>query len=356
MLSHLKSSSALPFVSCFNAKLIRIKMNATNVKNIVLHGRDVDFSKKLIVTIVYAIIEVFGLCSNALLILTIFCGRRRFQTNYYRLVFQLAVCDIVLLLTGNLTSTVGPWIENSYWSSTLGHATCIAVHPFVSCLFHTELALLITIAILRYKAVTKPHRPTVSAKKLRYIIALAYIAPVFFTAPKFLSQQVTARECTSKWKDNIYFHIYYSIDNIVITLVSMMFLIVLYTKMCYSMALHQQNLRSFSSAELGSNVGKRHHFLRMKKNAKMVTVSVIVLAQFCAAVLPIRVLNQLVIYGKDEEMFHLVWVLPLYFLVSCSFNPMVYGFGDKTIREGYRVALKKILYRQRPRSTVPDDV
>ena len=305
-------------------------------------GRDIDFSKKLIVSVVYAIIEVFGLCGNVLVILTICCGRRRFQTNYYRLVFQLAICDIVLLLTGNFISTISPWIENYYWASGLGPATCIIIHPVVSCLFHTELALLITIAVLRYGAVTKPLRPRTSAKKLKYVIAFAYIAPIFFAIPKFLSQQITAGKCTSKWKENIYYYIYYSIDNIVITLVSMLFFVVLYTKMCYSMALHQKNLRSLSSDELLNHV-KKCQFLRVEKNAKMITVSVIVLVQFCAAVLPIRVLNQLVIYGNEEDMVHLVWVLPLYFLVSCSFSPIVYGFGDKTIRQGYRIALKKIL-------------
>ena len=45
-----------------------------------------------------------------------------------------------------------------------------------------------------------------------------------------------------------------------------------------------KNLRSLSSDELLNHV-KKCQFLRIEKNAKMKTVSVIVLAQFCAAVL-----------------------------------------------------------------------
>jgi hypothetical protein len=71
-----------------------------------------DFPNTLIVSICYAIIEVFGLCGNIPVILTVYSGRRRFQANYYRLVFHLAICDTLLLLSGNLMFTVGPWMEN----------------------------------------------------------------------------------------------------------------------------------------------------------------------------------------------------------------------------------------------------
>ena len=35
--------------------------------------------------------------------------------------------------------------------------------------------------------------------------------------------------------------------------------------------------------------------------------SVIVLAQFCAAVLPACVLTQLMYHGRDEDMIHIIW-------------------------------------------------
>jgi hypothetical protein len=53
-----------------------------------------------------------------LVILTVYSGRRRFQANYCRLVFHLAICDTLLLLTGNLMFTVGPWMENQDRSNT----------------------------------------------------------------------------------------------------------------------------------------------------------------------------------------------------------------------------------------------
>ena len=234
--------------------------------------REVNFSKKLIVSVVYAIIEVFGVCGNVLVILTICCGRRRFQTNYYRLVFQLAICDIVLLLTGNLMLTISPWIENHYWSNELMNAVCVKVFPLVVCLFHTELLLRITIALLRYKAVTQPFRPKTGAKKLKYIIAFAYIFPIFFSIPKFLSQQVKDADlCRRRWEDhNIYYNIYYFIDNVAVILVSLMFLVVLYTKMCYSIALHQKDLKNLSFCDVGNYHSQIHHHLCREKNTKMI--------------------------------------------------------------------------------------
>ena len=180
---------------------------------------EINFSNKLIVSICYAIIEVFGLCGNILVILTVYSGRRRFQSNYYRLVFYLAICDILLLLSGNLIFTVGPWIENQYLSNSLRTVSCVIISPLVSSLFNAELAILVVIAILRHKAVTQPLQPRLSGKRLRYIIALLYIVPLFFNMPTFLSQQFTSSGlCTNKWEDNIYFSIYGWIANIAIIL------------------------------------------------------------------------------------------------------------------------------------------
>ena len=315
-----------------------------------------DVSVAMIVTIIYAIIEIFGLCGNILVLLTVIYGQRRFQTHYYRLVFHLAICDIFLLLVGNVFFIVAPWLKDQNWSSSLGTATCHMILPLVGCVFITELALLVIIGILRHQAVTKPLEPRLSGRKLKYIITLVYIAPLFFYFPVFFSQQVTNEEygyyvCESKWKDNLYFNIFSWILSVSLTFIPMVFLIVLYTKMCYSITLHQKNLKKLFSAEtthLTGNLNTAHHIsirhrqLHVEKNTKMIIVSVIVLLQFLIAVVPVQVLSNLVLLGREDDKFHLVWMLPLYFLVSCSFNPIVYGFGDKTIRKGYKEIGKKI--------------
>jgi NADH pyrophosphatase NudC (nudix superfamily) len=72
------------------------------------------------------------------------------------------------------------------------------------------------ISILRHKAVTQTLQPRLRRKKLQYIIALLYIAPLFVNFQKFLSQQFQASSelCSNKWEDNIYFFIYGWILNI----------------------------------------------------------------------------------------------------------------------------------------------
>ena len=169
--------------------------------------------------------------------------------------------------------------------------------------------------------------------------------------PTFLSQQFTSSGlCTNKWEDNIYFSIYGWIVNITIILVSMMFLIVLYVKMCYSLALHQKNLRRLFSPQTTNlsddatgRVTSSHQHLRIEKNTKMITVSMVVLAQFFTAVAPVCVLGRLnSAFGGDEYQFHLMWMMPVYFLVSCSFNTIVYGIGVQTFHEGYKITLRKI--------------
>ncbi|XP_028406486.1 neuromedin-K receptor-like [Dendronephthya gigantea] len=308
------------------------------------------FSNSLIISIVYGIIEVFGLCGNILVILTVCSGTHRLQTNYYRLVFHLAVCSIILLLFGNVLFTIGPWLGTRYWSSPLWELSCTVIQPIVSFIFTTELGLLVIIAILRHRAIAQPFQPNVTVKKLKYTIILIYIAPFLINIPTFLSKQTVGRECTNKWKKNIYYYIFDWVLSLVCTLIPMIFLTVLYTKMCYSMARHQRNLRRLFAPEVtnstnisGKSVANKHYHLRLKNNFKMVIVSMIVLAQFFIAVIPISVLGKLVAHGREEDKFHMIWALPMYLLVSCSFNPIVYGIGDKTIRAGYKTALRKLI-------------
>jgi hypothetical protein len=156
------------------------------------------------------------------------------------------------------------------------------------------------IAILRHKAVTQPLQPRLSGKRLQYIIALLYIVPLFFIMPTFLSQQFTsAGLCTNKWEDNIYFSIYGWIANIAIILVSVMFF-VLYVKMCYSLALHHKNFRRLFSPQTTNlsddateRVTSSHQHLRIEKNTKMITVSMVDLVQFFTAVASVGVLVRL---------------------------------------------------------------
>ena len=210
-------------VSCSNVSTMKsLNLNLTSTDE-----TSSNVSTKWVLTISYGIIELFGLCGNILVILTICSGPRRFQSNYYRLVFHLALCDIVLLLSGNITFTIGPWIETHIWSSDYGTAFCtflLFVAKIVGSFFVTEMAILLVIAILRYKAIKQPLQPKVSSKRLKCIIVLVYNTPIFLFIPKFFSQE----------KNFIYYNIYDIALDLSITIIPIMFLIVLYA-MCNTM-------------------------------------------------------------------------------------------------------------------------
>ena len=316
----------------------------------VTNGKDSDVSAKLIVTLCYATVELFGVCGNVLVILTIGSGPRRFQSSYYRLVFHLAVCDIFLLLSGNILFTIGPWTEVNFWSSNLGIVACSKIFPLVGSVFITEISLSVVIALLRHKAITQPLQPKVTSKRLKCIIVLVYITPLFLYIPKFLSQQVAGEQCTNRWQGNMYYYIYDMILDLSNTAIPMMFLIVLYVKMCYSLARHREIQRRLFSLERINIRGNSpnhlpndfHHF-RVERNVKMIAVSVVIIIQYFTAVLPVRLLQKMGEHGERKAHLHLLWVLPLYFLLSCSFNPLIYGIGDKAIRAGYKIAICKII-------------
>ena len=144
------------------------------------------FSAQLGISLTYITIEIFGLCGNILVIFSI-CSSRRLKTNYYFLVFHTAICDIIMVLSGNLLFLV-PSLGDSTLRTMM---SCRVILPMCQSIFLCESLFLVIIALLRYKAVNDPLRPQLSRKKLIYIVASVYIIAFIFQVPSFVFDEAT---------------------------------------------------------------------------------------------------------------------------------------------------------------------
>lgn len=303
------------------------------------------FSQALLVSLLCGITGVFGVFGNILVIAAIDNGRR-LKTNYYRLVFHLALCDVILLSGGSVLFTMFPWLDVS--SLTLQKYSCRFLMPFFSWLFSCEIGFMSIIAFLRHQVVTQPLRPQLSRRKVTHIIFGVYTFILLFEIPHFLSMKFGRTRCVESFFVNRYYQIYFWTRQMLLYFLPMALLVVLYAKMSRSLFLHQRHLKetltSTARNDLQNNNREFTRLLmpRLARNTQIVLVGIIIVVQYSIAILPNLILNLPFVKDTEETSIHFGWSLPVYFLGSCSLNPIIYGLGDKTLRSRYKSSLLKI--------------
>ena len=289
---------------------------------------------QLDVSLSYVVIELFCLFGNTLVIFAI-CNSCRLKTNYYVLVFHVAVCDIVLVLSGNLLFCT-PLVDQNMSVETYNTLNKIGVifwYPFATNIFVCECSFLLIIAVQRYKAVTKPLQPKLSRKRLHHIVSGVYIISLIL--------HVLNAYCSSRWNQNKYFEICQWIWDLLVTMFPLILIVALYTKMCRSLLLHNNRTKElFHSGVSSSN---QIIATSLKRNYRTIITSMVIVVQFFATVLPARVIHLLVHRIRTIHVagYHVYWAMMLYILGSCGLNPIIYGLLDKTLRAAYVKCFKK---------------
>ena len=288
-------------------------------------------------SLLYVMIELFGLFGNALVVFAI-CSSCRLKTNYYFLVFHVAVCDIVMVLTGNMlfgTSLVVQKMSVETYE-TLDMIGRNFVHPFANYIFVCESLFLVIIAVERYKAVTKPLQPQLSKKRLNYIVFGVYIVG--------LALHALNTYCVYQWHNNKYLNMFQWIWEITASLLPLTIIIVLYTKMCRSLFRHNKRAKELFHSEVSNRNQTIESYSALERNRRTIIISIVVVVQFFASVLPARVIHLLVsqigIRGLDYYAFS---AMMLYFLGSCGLNPITYGLLDVRLRAAYVKCFKKFV-------------
>ena len=296
----------------------------------------------------YIIIALLGLFGNILVIFAI-CKSRRLKTNYYFLVLHVAACDIALLLSASLMLNPMLIIHQNISVSTyttLLKIICKVTFPLSECILACETTFLVIIAILRYKAVTQPLHPKLRKKALNYIVAGVYIVVFILYLPVFVSVELKAIHCRSRWYQNLYFKIYERTWQSIVIIPPFILLAVLYTKMCRSLLYHNNRIKQLFHSGVSTGDHTTATNTALERNYRTLFTCIVIVVQFFAAVLPARSIKwlQLLLGQKLVANYHVVWILMLYFLGSCSLNPVIYGLGDKTLRAAYMKCFKKLVF------------
>lgn len=133
--------------------------------------------------VVLFVVVLFGVLGNIFVAVTIIRQKRLVKTNYYYLVFQLAVCDCVVLLC--YSNEVCQLWESKF---SMIHSTILCKFwlTFQLFIFTASPYFMVLIGIFRFRVVVYPFTPATSRLKLNIIISMVYIVAILCVTPYML--------------------------------------------------------------------------------------------------------------------------------------------------------------------------
>ena len=131
-------------------------------------GRDVY-------TYSYALLILFGIFGNIMVIISILRQKNVLKNNYYFLVLHLAICDLGALIVCLLDG-----INFLILEEPLFHFSKLYCFGFyVSYFFQVSgIGMMLMISVLRYRATVHPLKPAISRQKLKLVCGFIYIVGI----------------------------------------------------------------------------------------------------------------------------------------------------------------------------------
>ena len=317
------------------------------LKSIGENDDDGSIVKRLWEFIWLFLIQFLSIVGNALVILTI-CRERRLRTNYYFLVFHLAVCDLTLaffssqvVLFSQLPINYGP---------ASSKFLCVLETALADWFYLVEICLMILIAVLRYRAIVKPFKKPLKKKKLAYLTVIIYVLTWGLEIPDAVGVKRLERYCIVSWKGTTAYDAYAFSLSFCRFYLPLVIFITVYGKMCHQLFLHGKCMRN--------NMGKKGYTTHPailntrlleashNRNVKIVTVSIIIIVSFVVSNFPfnhMKFLLSLNFVNMDSTSRYSLWILFIYLCGTCAANPIIYALGDKALFSGYKKACGKII-------------
>ena len=126
-----------------------------------------------------AVVLVFGILGNILVIISILRQKQVLKNNYYFLVLHLAICDL-----GALAIFLVDLINWYLVEERLFHSTKYCAFRCITYFFQVAgPGMMLIISVLRYRATVHPLKPAISRRKLKVVCGLVYLIIFFLIVP-----------------------------------------------------------------------------------------------------------------------------------------------------------------------------
>ena len=290
-------------------------------------------SALLLPAILCTSMQLFGIAGNSLVIHAI-STQRRFQTNYYCLVYHLALSDLLVLLE----YTVHTLRYSIPSIPPISSSVICLLFSLVASLFYVSGALfLVAIGLVRYRGTIHPFNVHFTRKKIRYRVVVTTYLISFLISTGF----AMLRKC--KFQDDLYVY------NVFITVLSFFFtflipavlLPVLYSKIIYQLWIHERSLEN-SRTSSTNNTSSSATQVKQRRFIRTSFVSFIIVVVFSISSAPYEILWLIAIVRKSEFAGIPFWIIFMKLFGTCTVNPFIYGVADASLRQNFKQTFRTI--------------
>jgi hypothetical protein len=292
----------------------------------------------------YAVVIVFGILANILVIISILRQKKLLKNNYYFFVLHLAICDLgplIILLFNHIN-----WYLVEDRLVIYSTKYCVFIHIYF--VFRVAgIGMMLIISLLRYRATVHPLKPDVSRRKLKVVCGLVYI--VGFIAGYGTYLPLCFR---MQWNDVaiVYKKVFYGYVISCFYFFPTIFMAVVYYKIGRALIKQNKYMKRVCSNPVRRNApGSSFNILKFIRNRRTFFVCLITVLCYAIGNIPITV--YLILYIAEEHHFLMknVWILYSANVVrvggSHSVNPLIYGILYKKLLAFWKICRKK---KQRP--------
>ena len=286
-----------------------------------------------------AVVLIFGILGNILVIISILRQKKLLKNNYYFLVLHLAICDL-----GPLIIFFFDHINRYYVEDRLDiNSTKYCVFFSIYLVFRVVgIGMMLIISLLRYRATVHPLKPDVSRRKLKVVCGLVYIVG-------FIAGYGTGLPlCFVQQNDVVivYNKVFYGYGISCFYFFPTLFMVVVYYKIGRELTKQNRYMKSVCP-----NPGRRSapsssfKILKFIRNRRTFFVCLITVLCFGIGNIPASVRYILYIAGENHFLLKYVWIGYLASVLrvagSHSVNPLIYGRLDKKLLPFWKLCRKK---------------
>ncbi len=288
-----------------------------------------------------AVVIVFGILGNILVVISILRQKHVLKKNYYFLVLQLAICDM-----GTLIIWFSDDILKFLWlgeplNNNFNKAYCLGV--YVCYAFQVAgVGMMLIISVLRYRATVHPLKPAITRRKLKVVCGLVYVVGIiagYGTAvPRCLTHSNDVPIVYTK------FQLGYFICCVIFF--PTIFMAVAYYKIGRALIKQNKYIKGIRVNPVGQSLpSSSFNIVKFIQNRKTFFVCLVTVLCYGVGNIPVTVYY----IWKIAEEYHLkkkyIWIFYLADVLraagSYSANPLIYGIMDKKLFTFWKLFRKK---------------
>lgn len=269
-----------------------------------------------------------GILGNILVILTIVRQKNGLKNNYYFLVLQLTICDLIVLIP-HLYDFITYYchdapLPNDQPSNIINCVVFVINLDFLV----AGTGIMLIISVLRFRAVVHPLKPAISRKKLKTACVLVHIVGLIVAGGTRLP--LCFIKSTTLYYD-AFWKFYYACKVFFVSLGPTIFMAVVYYKIGRALIKQKRVMKRVCPNQV-RRLAPSSTYIR---NRKTFLVCVSTVLCFGVGNIPASVLAIWFIVGPYHKVMDcsFVWniVVVLGIAFSHSVNPIIYGILDKQL-------------------------